>query len=470
MSQRHFTRQLTWRKTVPIVLAVAGSVIAGASFLIDSSPLSALVVAGLAAVIAFGIGCLRNPVWALYLACFVVFLPTGLLPSSAQSLLNRATVGLALGVWFVDIISRKHRIILTHTTLLMMAFLGWGIIALLWAPSMKQGVEQVAQYASRIVLFLVLAVNHVYTRERLDKLMRLLASIGWVWVLSGTVTILIQGIEAGVSLQVLETNINSVGAHLLMALPGVLWQAATAPRRRKTPQMLLSITYMALAVTVVALGGSRGSAISLIVILGLLWFWKDTRPWARVGLLVLGATAVLAPVIFSTVVRRFAEGEGGPFGGRLVIWQASWSLIRENPWLGVGIGNAEEAVIPYLRLLTSIGGRVQRSIHNPVLQVWAETGLPGLLLYLSALGAAVWSFSHQYLRYKATNGGYLIPYFAIVSSTFISFMLLWIKGGGMEHTPSYFFMVALLLLPAQLDSHETEAVLDKAQLVGASDL
>jgi O-antigen ligase len=99
---------------------------------------------------------------------------------------------------------------------------------------------------------------------------------------------------------------------------------------------------------------------------------------------------------------------------------------------------------------------VWNPLHNPVLVIWAETGLPGLVLYLAVLASAVISFLRQYLQSRRIGAQYLIPYYAVVASVFLGYMASWIKGGGLEVDFSYFLMLALLLIPSYMQTESSQ--------------
>lgn len=65
---------------------------------------------------------------------------------------------------------------------------------------------------------------------------------------------------------------------------------------------------------------------------------------------------------------------------RLAHWQAAQGMIEAHPWLGVGLGNFSGAYPEYslLRWPTNRG-----HAHNIYLHTWAETGLLGLIAYVS---------------------------------------------------------------------------------------
>jgi probable O-glycosylation ligase (exosortase A-associated) len=72
--------------------------------------------------------------------------------------------------------------------------------------------------------------------------------------------------------------------------------------------------------------------------------------------------------------------------GRFENWELAWKIALEHPLFGVGLENH----IPYN--ITVVRPDVQvRVAHNVYLQVLAETGFPGLILYLMFIWASFWS-------------------------------------------------------------------------------
>jgi putative inorganic carbon (HCO3(-)) transporter len=438
-----------------VLLTIVISLAAGVSVLTFQSPLSPLIMAGtiLAAVLA--VVFLLNPVQALCAAIVVALLPRQILLLFPIPVIRDYSIVLGLLFacvsWLLSVAIRRRKIVWTSTNLVMLVFLAWSIITLFWATDLVPVRRQLMAY---IVGFapLLLLVNEIDSPQTLNRLMATLALSGWVLVLAGVGTILTEGYTPGTRLKALGMNENEMGILALVTMIGVLWQDMQPSPRHKRLKVLLSWAFLLMTIALVAASGSRGSAISLLVTLLAFCFWKPTRAWGVLGLLVMALGVILAPLLFSTTLERFAIPRGDTLlGGREALWQATWNLILDHPWLGVGIGNARHAVRPYVLLLRSVGGSESVAAHNPVLQVWAETGLPGILLYLGILGSAVWLFVRQYLLCRRFGMQVLVPYFALVSSAFLGYMASWIKGGGMESDFTYFLMLALLLIPACLD-------------------
>ena len=68
--------------------------------------------------------------------------------------------------------------------------------------------------------------------------------------------------------------------------------------------------------------------------------------------------------------RRYSQESG--LSGRLDIWEKALHEIDKDPILGRGIGASENVI--------------ENSFHNAYLEVWYNSGILGLLLYLSAIG------------------------------------------------------------------------------------
>ena len=307
-------------------------------------------------------------------------------------------------------------------------------------------------YSLRLMLFLFLIPNEITTRHTLNGLMTVLALAGWVLVIVSLGTVAIEGYALGTRLSVLDMNENSLGVLALLTMVGVLWQAVQPSSRHKRLKVLASCAFLLGAIALAAASGSRGSAISLVITLLAFCLWQPTRRWGVMGIAVLALGAVLAPLLFSTTLERFAVTPGDTvLGGREALWQATMRLILDHLWGGVGIGNAPYAVLPYVRLLRSVLGQERAVAHSPVLTICAETGLVGIFLYLGVLGTALWSFAQPLLRHRKSDTRIPSPYMALVASVFLGYMPSWIKGGGMESDYSYFLMLALLLIPSTID-------------------
>ena len=136
------------------------------------------------------------------------------------------------------------------------------------------------------------------------------------------------------------------------------------------------------------LTASRGAALSLAVSMGVL-IALTVRYASKRGVILILVFMVAA--FLSTVISHGELGERLPHlvqdSARLVIWDSSWNLLKVSPWHGIGLGIFYLAYPPYRSPADTSGGFF---VHNDYLQIWIETGLPGLLLLLSVLVSGLW--------------------------------------------------------------------------------
>ena len=432
----------------------------GTSSLSDSFPYYPLIVGGIipAAIMFLMIllGWLRNPAYALYVTLFVVFLPTGLIPADIHSLLKRSLTIAALASFLIYDFSGVLRAAQSITVLLMVGYLLWSGVSWFWAENIDMGAVTLQAYTMRLILFLVLLVSGIKTEKQMDGLMGILALNGWVLMAASLGWLLLKGYEPGSRFKVIDENENWLGMFALCAMQGVLWHSIKLSTKHQALRKLIGAIYLVMTIGLIGISGSRGTAISIFVTLLAFCFWKPTRSWAKISLIILLLATIVFPFVFTTTVQRFAGTEEDTFlGGREELWQAGWQLIKENPLIGVGIGNSSFEVEGLTRSdwdleIRSIG----KPVHNPLLVVWSETGIVGLFLYLGVLVSAVWSFTHSYLKSRILGIDWLDRYFALVGSVFLGYMASWIKAGGAESDFIYFLLLGLLLIPSTLNIKE----------------
>jgi len=159
-------------------------------------------------------------------------------------------------------------------------------------------------------------------------------------------------------------------------------------------------------------------------------------------LLVLGIAALVSP---GWHARLGAATENFVGGERALARGAGWDLVHHHPWLGVGFGNYRTAALARASV-TGINDQLSRDAHSIALTVWAETGVPGLLLWVMlhvallrallqraregntvALGAAL-----SWIGYQTLGIAHYLPFHPSVA---LGFALIW--GAGLVHPGGY---------------------------------
>jgi O-antigen ligase len=160
------------------------------------------------------------------------------------------------------------------------------------------------------------------------------------------------------------------------------------------------------AVVLVAMVGSGSRSCYAAAGIGVVVVALVYRPLPvgrRILLAVGVVTAIVAFVIVGAASGLWATGlwtrivelsqRGLAEGGRDQIWGGGLQMGAEHPLLGVGIGNFP------VELLIRKG--FFRMGHNDFITHFAETGIPGILLYLAMLAAVLrsaWKTSEPALR------------------------------------------------------------------------
>ncbi|GAB3740491.1 O-antigen ligase [Silanimonas algicola] len=179
---------------------------------------------------------------------------------------------------------------------------------------------------------------------------------------------------------------------------------------------------------VILLAGARAAWISFglaLVVTGLRhWGWRRTGAGLLVGglltVVVASTSEFLGPRVERTLEALQMEEEGLDFAlsGRLVLWQTTGRIILEHPLTGVGTDNFQRAYKAHAApddQFVEWGQPGAFHAHQIVLEVLAETGIVGLLLWFAAVAIALraWRFASPVQRERASA-----PAFALLVTVF----------------------------------------------------
>lgn len=92
-----------------------------------------------------------------------------------------------------------------------------------------------------------------------------------------------------------------------------------------------------------------------------------------------------------SVSNRFKQIEEGNSKGRLKIWKNTITIIKQNPWLGYGVGNHKLAIMK-VETPQKFNYVVSDHAHNDFLEMWSELGIFGLISYLLFFASAFFLF------------------------------------------------------------------------------
>jgi len=175
-----------------------------------------------------------------------------------------------------------------------------------------------------------------------------------------------------------------------------------------------------------------------------------------VPIIVIAVVLVVVTVIWLKTTRSVIRGPHDDWMmpiwlidfQRQAMWLYTWELIKQSPWIGWGINTINlvpgtGAIMPGTAALQMIPGHP----HNWLIEVWAETGVVGLLPLMMAIGVSFFRVLQRYRTHTAASALVLIAVYAgyWASGLFnFSFWSVWWQC-------SFFLIVAISL---SLDNKE----------------
>lgn len=228
----------------------------------------------------------------------------------------------------------------------------------------------------KALLFIVLIVISVHSEEDVKKVL-------WAFVIIVTMLLLYSFVNPKI---VEKTRITVTGTYdandfalfLVMALP-VMFYLMTEQRGVK--KMLLW-TVMAIAVVTIVKTGSRGGFLGLAVVGALILYRMGLKYSLKLVPLVVVAALILSFAVdeshterLKTILDLEEDYNVSSAVGRVQVWKNGIELMLENPYLGVGAG-----AFPVAEGSKHEGGKWSAA-HNTFIQIGAELGIAGLLLF-----------------------------------------------------------------------------------------
>lgn len=119
---------------------------------------------------------------------------------------------------------------------------------------------------------------------------------------------------------------------------GLFWGAAQEVTERRVRMALWAGALGSVAVLMLTFSraGWIGLALTIPFVAG--GVWKSPLRWHRAGVWVLAVALLLGAATVRTHGEVLSPDNDGSTYGRVRIWQTSWSLFREKPLLGHGVG------------------------------------------------------------------------------------------------------------------------------------
>lgn len=280
------------------------------------------------------------------------------------------------------------------------ALLGWAFVG--WTTTSYPDIVwgRLTDFA-KIVGVILVAVNVLTTRARLRLF--LLAFLGYfaLYPVRGALVTYFAyggGVGGRAAWNYSYSNPNDLAGMCLLVFSLAMGMLVTDRRQWIRVCAFAGVIVLPL---VILLTQSRGAFIAMLAIVAIACkgYWRrgKTVLWAGVALLIL-AFATPDSVwrrlgTIRDVTSEESAGQADDEGSarqRMEIWKVAATIFRENPVTGVGMGAySKEHYLTSQRPSFDRTAMGARDTHSTYLNLLAETGLPGLLLFFAVLGTTV---------------------------------------------------------------------------------
>lgn len=284
--------------------------------------------------------------------------------------------------------------LLSRTMMCLLGLLVWAGLSV--PTALNQGIAFHAwtDLARTIVMCLVLAGTVRSTRD-LERLILVYFGVTVLYT-----AIVLSRFELGANnwrlANLYHYDANDLATLIATAMPMGLYFVLA---QRRLLMRLLATGGLAILAVGLIRSGSRGGFLALLAVVAFVLLGFTTIP-ARSRL--AGLIVILA-ITFATATDRYwtqmqtmmhpnEDYNLTSEGGRMKIWKRGITYMVDRPVSGVGLSNfprAEGTISPMARRREYGRGVHWGAAHNSFVQIGAETGIPGVLLFITVIASAV---------------------------------------------------------------------------------
>jgi O-antigen ligase len=342
----------------------------------------------------------RSAGWDSLLVCVAIYIATGvgriheLFPVLLPLKLALLSTVLAIGLLLLQQRGQRRTALLLRTrpTTYLLGLLLWGALSVPFALTGGVAFHSWMDFARAIVMYVVIA-SSVRNARDVERLVLVYFAVTVVYTL-----VILSRFQLGADNwrlgRLYYYDANDLATLIATAMPLGLYFALA---HRRLVLRLLAVAGILVLVVALIRSGSRGGFLAFLAIVAFILLGFTTVPArARVaGLVVilgvLGATASDKYWIqMQTIIHPHEDYNLTDDAGRVKIWERGIGYMLGRPVFGVGMGNfqtAEGTLSPLARARESGRGVRWGAAHNMFVQIGAELGLPGLLLFIGLIGS-----------------------------------------------------------------------------------
>jgi putative inorganic carbon (HCO3(-)) transporter len=281
-----------------------------------------------------------------------------------------------------------------------LALAGWAIIG--WTKTRyPDDVYATVIEFLKVCGVMIVALNVLTTRARLRFFILLFLALFALYPARGTIIsyfFLGGGVEGRAAWNFAYANPNDLAGMCLLV---TAWAAGLFVTER-TPWIRWSaFAGVVLLPFIILLTQSRGAFIALVAIAAFVLrsYWRRPR-YIFMAALLVGIAVLAAPDSVWTRLGTLKEvasqdanvkvNDEGSARQRLEIWKVARTIVSENPVFGVGLGAYGQTHYIYAqRPQFDPTARGPRDTHSTYLGIAAQTGIPGLIIFLVIIGVTL---------------------------------------------------------------------------------
>lgn len=321
-------------------------------------------------------------------------------------------------------------------------FVLWNVLSIYWTADLELTMLRIGTYV-QLLLFSLMLWDLCRTSEALRA--ALIAYMLGMYITVGSVIhnyLSGQQMEGFAEGRLTGSGLNACDLVLVLTLGlPIAWHLATTAKDGIKDRVVSFVSYASIPASLFAIT-LTATRTALFVTIPAVLFMVGTanrlRPISRILIfaLLIGTLFAVQPHIPRSTIERLATASesvsGADLGGRVALWRAAIPIFLEHPLLGIGSG----------ALLSP--RELDEVVHNTFLSVLAEVGLIGFILFLIALGTAVYQALNQ------PRG---------MSSLWITIISIWTIGVctlTWEYSKATWLFLSFVVISANAYSYHTE--------------
>ncbi len=369
--------------------------------------------------LCIGLALIDDGAAACLLASSLYLRPWELIPNDPYlGMLPRMSIVLCLAHLFMNFArDRKFNWVKNQLSFILLGFAFWCFASTTFAPHPAQSQSSFFDgFLKSITLYFIL-IQMVRTGPQLRQLLgSLLVSFLFVGSVSVYQTLRISALTEGGDMRLTGfgafQNSNDIAALMVFIMPFAAFAAL-----RKTESIFMRFlggTTTLIAFVTIVLSRSRGALLGIAMMVGAYFIIKIGRKAIVPVAAALVLLALPAMILISNRSDRDLEGSSE---SRKTYLKAGLRMGVTNPVLGVGFDAYPENLVRYSTEALEEGS--QMTAHNSFVLVFAETGFPGLLLFLGAYAFCAllaWKVYRSYPEFLLAVLGYGVAMFFLSHS------------------------------------------------------